>query len=190
MGSLLSCDVSRKSGTFRKYRQHGSKRQASNKTLLQKDEERRITLSVIFHQNQKSRSFIHNHKREVTWPHSQNFIVFTDSIDMGPASDIDSLKISTYVRELELTNLELTQKVQQLESKSINIDKFENTAITVEACARMHGVCVQTVRQYIKDGYIPEHPDSTDRKILIRTSDAILLNFKQLRRALWENAHK
>ena len=52
MGSLLSCDVSRKSGTFRKYRQHGSKRQASNKTLLQKDEERRITLSVIFHQNQ------------------------------------------------------------------------------------------------------------------------------------------
>lgn len=83
---------------------------------------------------------------------------------MGPSSDIDSLKISTYVRELELTNLELTQKVQRLESKSVNIDKFENTAITVEACARMHGVCVQTVRQYIKDGYIPEHPDSTDRK--------------------------
>ena len=64
---------------------------------------------------------------------------------MGPSSDIDSLKISTYVRELELTNLELTQKVQRLESKSVNIDKFENTAITVEACARMHGVCVQTV---------------------------------------------
>ena len=50
---------------------------------------------------------------------------------MGPSSDIDSLKISTYVRELELTNLELTQKVQRLESKSVNIDKFENTAITV-----------------------------------------------------------
>ena len=109
---------------------------------------------------------------------------------MEPASDIDSLKISTYVRELELTNLELTQKVQRLESKSVNIDKFENTAITVEACARMHGVWVQTVRQYIKDGYIPEHPDSTDRKKLIRTSDAILLNFKQLRKALWEDTRK
>lgn len=109
---------------------------------------------------------------------------------MTPASEIDSLKISTYVRQLELTNLELTQKLQQLENKVINIDKFENTSITVEACARMHGVCVQTVRQYIKDGYIHEHPDSTERKKLIRTSDAILLNFKQLRKTLWEDTHK
>lgn len=109
---------------------------------------------------------------------------------MEQASDIDSLKISTYIRGLELAKIELTQKVEQLESRTINIDKFESTAITVEACARMHGVCVQTVRQYIKEGYIPEHPDSTDRKILIRTSDAILLNFRQLRKKLWEDTHK
>lgn len=117
-------------------------------------------------------------------------IATNNSPENGSAPDIDSLTISTYVRGLELTNMELTQKVKQLESKSINIDKFENTAITVEACARMHGVCVQTIRQYIREGYIPEHPDSTDRKKLIRTSDAILLNFKEMRRSLWTQTHK
>lgn len=103
---------------------------------------------------------------------------------MEKSSDMDSLKISAYVRGLELAKRELEHKVHELESHNINISKFECTAITIEACARMHGVCVQTVRQYVHEGYIPLHPDSMTRKLLIRTSDAIMLDFKKLRREL------
>jgi len=45
----------------------------------------------------------------------------------------------------------------------------------------MHNVCVETVREYVHAGFIPTHPDSTSRKILILTTDALLLDFKQLK---------
>ena len=82
---------------------------------------------------------------------------------MEDSTHIDSTKISLYIQQLEFTvsNLEAT--------------------ITVDACARMHNVCVETVREYVHAGFIPTHPDSTSRKILILTTDALLLDFKQLK---------
>lgn len=96
--------------------------------------------------------------------------------------NIDSIRISAYIRKLEIDNAELAAKVTKLQNDSIDLEKFYGTAISAEACARMHGVCVQTVRQYIHAGFIPRHPDSTDRKILIRTSDAITLDFRRFSR--------
>jgi hypothetical protein len=108
---------------------------------------------------------------------------------MNPNTDIDALKISAYVRQLELDNQHLTQQVQMLKEQIIDIRKFESTTMTVEALARMHNVDPRTVRQYIHEGFIPTHPDSTDRKILIRSADAIRLDFRAFRRNLYDLKH-
>ena len=98
---------------------------------------------------------------------------------MEDSTHIDSTKISLYVQQLEFTvrNLEAT-----VAKECFDPQKFYGTAITVDACARMHNVCVETVREYVHAGFIPTHPDSTSRKILILTTDALLLDFKQLKR--------
>ena len=96
--------------------------------------------------------------------------------------DIDSTAISVYVRELEFKNKELSQQYQRIQEESIDTHKFYGTTVTPEICARIHGVCALTVREYVKTGHIPKHPDSTDRKILIRTSDALTLDFRQLKK--------
>ena len=90
---------------------------------------------------------------------------------MEDSTHIDSTKISLYIQQLEFT----------VSKECFDPKKFYGTAITVDACARMHNVCVETVREYVHAGFIPTHPDSTSRKILILTTDALLLDFKQLK---------
>lgn len=100
---------------------------------------------------------------------------------METTTTINSSNIAAYVRELEFENSELSETVRRLREKSIDPQKFYGTAISVDACARIHGVCTQTVRQYIHAGYIPKHPDSTDHKLLIRTSDVLTLDFRKMK---------
>ena len=101
---------------------------------------------------------------------------------MEESTQIDSTKISLYVQKLEFTVRNLEATVARMKQECFDPQKFYGTAITVDACARMHNVCVETVREYVHAGFIPTHPDSTSRKILILTIDALLLDFKQLKR--------
>lgn len=101
---------------------------------------------------------------------------------MKDFSTIDAGKIAEYVRELEFENEKLKEQLSEVKEGTVRADKFYGTSITVEACAAMHGVCRSTVCNYVAKGYIPRHPNSTDHKILIRTSDALLFDFKQARK--------
>ncbi len=101
---------------------------------------------------------------------------------MKDFSNINAGSIAEYVRELEFENEKLKEELSETKEGTIRADKFYGTAITVDACAAMHGVCRTTVFNYIAKGFIPRHPNSTDHKILIRTSDALLFDFKQARK--------
>lgn len=94
---------------------------------------------------------------------------------------IDATSIALYVQQLEFTVSNLQDTIARMKQECFDPQKFYGTAITVDACARMHSVCVETVREYVHAGLISTHPDSTTRKILILTVDALLLDFKQLK---------
>ena len=100
---------------------------------------------------------------------------------MEDSTHIDSTKISLYIQQLEFTVSNLEATITRMKKECFDPKKFYGTAITVDACAWMHNVCVETVREYVHAGFIPTHPDSTSRKILILTTDALLLDFKQLK---------
>ena len=51
----------------------------------------------------------------------------------------------------------------------------------MDAVAAMHGVSKYTVREYIKLGLIEPHPNSTEKRFLVRGSTALLLDFKELK---------
>ena len=96
---------------------------------------------------------------------------------MEDSTHIDSTKISLYIQQLEFTVSNLEATITRMKKECFDPKKFYGTAITVDACARMHSVCTVTVREYVH----ATHPDSTSRKILIFTIDALLLDFKQLK---------
>ena len=100
---------------------------------------------------------------------------------MEDSTHIDSTKISLYIQQLEFTVSNLEATITRMKKECFDPKEFYGTAITVDACARMHSVCTVTVREYVHAGLIPTHPDSTSRKILIFTIDALLLDFKQLK---------
>lgn len=105
-------------------------------------------------------------------------------------SEIDSIQISAYVRKLELDNENMAKRIEELERDAIDIHKFELTTLPLMAVARMHNVDPRTIRAYIEDGYILKHPDSTDAKFLIRASDAIRLDFRELRKRHFQELHR
>lgn len=100
---------------------------------------------------------------------------------MEDSTHIDSTKIGLYIQQLEFAVSNLEATVTRMKKECFDPKKFYGTAITADACARMHSVCAVTVREYVHAGLIPTHPDSTSRKILIFTIDALLLDFKQLK---------
>ncbi|MDR2074316.1 MAG: hypothetical protein LBP36_03025 [Oscillospiraceae bacterium] len=60
-------------------------------------------------------------------------------------------------------------------------NKFYNTFITIDGVASMHNVSRQTVINYIKGGMIPIENRSEYGKYQIRMSDALKLNFSELK---------
>ncbi|OFY43962.1 MAG: hypothetical protein A2X18_07480 [Bacteroidetes bacterium GWF2_40_14] len=84
------------------------------------------------------------------------------------------LQISSEKEQLKMEN-------DHLKANSVNAQKFYNSALTTEAVASLHSVSTALVRRYVKLGYIEQHPNSTDAKILVRASTALLLDFKNLR---------
>ena len=77
----------------------------------------------------------------------------------------------------------LEQENERLRASQVNASRFYTVAFGVEAVSKMHDVSPYLVREYVKMGLIPQHPRSTQAKILIRLSDALLLDFNVLREA-------
>lgn len=89
---------------------------------------------------------------------------------------IDEIKgLLTEVDNLKDENTELKQR-------KIDATKFYAATLTVEAISSLHNVHPDTVRKYVAMGCIEKHPDSTDAKILVRASEALTLDFKEMRR--------
>lgn len=86
------------------------------------------------------------------------------------------------IQQIQAENIRLKEEIARLKSSMIDASRFYAAALTVEAVAALHGVHPETVRKYVGLGLIDKHPDSSDAKILIRASDALLLNFKELKR--------
>lgn len=77
---------------------------------------------------------------------------------MEDSTHIDSTKISLYIQQLEFTVSNLEATITRMKKECFDPKKFYGTAITVDACARMHSVCTVTVREYVHAGLIPTHP--------------------------------
>ncbi len=77
----------------------------------------------------------------------------------------------------------LERRCAELETSQYNANKFYAVAFGIDTVSKMHDVSPYLVREYVKMGLIPQHPRSSQAKILIRLSDALLLDFNSLREA-------
>lgn len=70
---------------------------------------------------------------------------------------------------------------ERLRNSAVNADRFYNVALSTADVARLHSVSDYLVRKYIGLGLIDRHPMSTDAKMYVRASDALLLDFKEMK---------
>ncbi len=75
----------------------------------------------------------------------------------------------------------LERRCKELETSQYNAEKFYAVPLGVDVVAKLHGVSPYLVRKYVDMGLIPTHPGTTDAKIVIRGSDALLLDFNKMR---------
>lgn len=75
----------------------------------------------------------------------------------------------------------LERRCKELEKSNCNVEKFYAVAFDIDTVAKLHGVSKYLVRSYINLGLIDKHPNSTDARFLVRASDALILDFKDLR---------
>lgn len=101
-------------------------------------------------------------------------------------------------RELTSAIWDMQSRIDRLEAERrtmVDAEKLRNLILTAKQVAEMHGVSVRTVQSYAGAGQIALHPSSTDGKMTFRASDALKLNFRELRKkktfltqkAKWEN---
>lgn len=81
-------------------------------------------------------------------------------------------------------NESLKREIEMMKSRMVNVDKFYNVPLTSEMVARLHSVSQSIVQKYVRYGLIPTHPLSSDSKILVRATDALLLDFAKMKRQL------
>lgn len=72
----------------------------------------------------------------------------------------------------------------ELRKNSCDSSRFYNCALNTGVVAVLHSVSPELVRKYVSLGLIPVHPMSSDAKILIRASDALMLDFAELKRVM------
>lgn len=75
----------------------------------------------------------------------------------------------------------LERRCKELETSQYNAEKFYAVPLGVDVVAKLHSVSPYLVRKYVDMGLIPTHPGTTDAKIVIRGSDALLLDFNKMR---------
>lgn len=78
----------------------------------------------------------------------------------------------------------LETETENLRSNSCDCRRFYNCALNTVVVAELHSVSQALVRKYVKLGLIPTHPSSSDGKIMIRASDALTLDFSELKRRM------
>lgn len=95
------------------------------------------------------------------------------------------------VSRLSSENRTLTDRCSMLETEtedmrahSCDCRRFYNCALNTGVVAELHSVSQALVRKYVKLGLIPTHPSSSDGKIMIRASDALTLDFSELKRQM------
>ncbi len=87
-----------------------------------------------------------------------------------------------HIQWMYIENQRLKSELEQMNNNRVDALKFYAVAVGVETVATLHGVHADTVRKYISLGLIDKHPDSSDSKMLVRGSVALLLDFSELRR--------
>lgn len=95
---------------------------------------------------------------------------------------LDVVEILGSIQEMAFENEKVNEENEYLRAHGVNIDKFYAKTMTVELVAYLHDVHPNTVRKYVNCGLIEKHPNSTNGKILIRASEALTLDFSELRR--------
>ena len=93
-----------------------------------------------------------------------------------------TVEVIGVIQDLDYDNKKLVEKVEYLETHCANVDKFYAKTMSVELVAYLHDVHVNTVRKYVNCGLIEKHPSSSNGKIFIRASEAMTLDFQELRR--------
>lgn len=78
---------------------------------------------------------------------------------------------------------------ERLRQSTVNADRFYNVALSTTDVARLHSVSDYLVRKYIELGLIEKHPLSTDKKLFVRASVALTLDFTELKNKskYWRN---
>lgn len=94
---------------------------------------------------------------------------------------MDTREVIAHIQGIEIENSRLREEVDRLKQRRLDAGRFYAVAVNVNTVATLHNVHPDTIRKYIDAGLIEKHPDSMDAKILIRASDALLLNFSELR---------
>jgi hypothetical protein len=95
---------------------------------------------------------------------------------------INTGEIIGHIQNMEYENNRLKEELSTLKGRKLDAGRFYAVAVNVETVATLHNVHPDTVRKYVSLGLIEKHPDSMDAKILIRASDALLLDFTELKR--------
>lgn len=77
------------------------------------------------------------------------------------------------------TLLELENKM--LRDKLVDSERFYSVPMSLEVAGQLHGVSAKVIRRLVELGLIPKHPQSSDSKILIRTSDVLRMSIEELK---------
>jgi len=88
-------------------------------------------------------------------------------------NNISSGEIIVHIQHMEYENKRLKEELSVLKASRFDAGRFY---------AALHNVHPDTVRKYVSLGLIEKHPDSMDAKILMRASEALLLDFTELKR--------
>lgn len=88
------------------------------------------------------------------------------------------------VAEMVGENNRLKEELDLIRRTTVNVDRFYNVTLSTEEVARLHSVSRSTVLHYVNAGLIEKHPSSGDGKVLIRASDALLLDFSEMKKQL------
>lgn len=97
-------------------------------------------------------------------------------------SNINTGEIIGHIQNMEYENQMLKEELLMLKGNRLDAGRFYAVSVNVETVSTLHNVHPDTVRKYVSLGLIEKHPDSMDAKILIRASDALLLDFTELKR--------
>lgn len=79
-------------------------------------------------------------------------------------------------------NKRLKMEIERYKDTYMDSQKFYNVQMSVAEVANLHGVCKAIVRKYISLGLIETHPQSSAKKMTVRGSDALMLDFKELKK--------